>query len=322
MDEPESTMTSLLSEVVSGVPAPVKVSFFKAFSDLLGGVAAVPAAKLRQYAQAIDDTTSARSMAADALAKTSVDKALKDPEMIMAASEIYLPTTLRKVKNRMRVAQIAAENLVKDSANADGGGSEAPDDDWMNSFMRFAEDASSERLQDVFGRILAGQVLRPGAFGLATLRTVSELNQEIADDFTHAWAKNAGDAVDLSSGWQLGDGFMRWKRLSEAGLMASSSSARFSPLFHQEPNDNEIPLWSPILMDDMWLNVHLCDGAESQWNHIDFTRVGRELGSILPKPDYAANIRLVAHNLPRHGVKKIEFLRDGQPTEVIWQFLP
>src|SRR3546814_13011379 len=58
----------------------------------------------------------------------------------------------------------------------------SPDDDWMNRFMRFAEDASSERLHELFARILAGEVVRPGSFGAATLRAVSELDQSIAND--------------------------------------------------------------------------------------------------------------------------------------------
>lgn len=317
MSEPESTALSLITDAVGGVPEPVKASFFKVLSDLLGGLIAIPAAKLKQYAQAIDDTTAARSMAAGVLAKAVVDDVSKDPELLKVAADIYLPTNLRKAKNRLGVAQSSAEHLATATADFSGEGAAPPEDDWMNRFMRFAEDASSERLQDLFGRILAGQILHPGAFGLATLRTLSELDQSVANDFTQAWAKSVGEAVDYSPDWQRGDGFSRWKRLSEAGLMASASTSQFLPPFN--PVFNGSALWSPISVDSMGLLVHFQEGSTSKWDHIDFTRVGRELGRILEKPDYEENIRQAAHRLPRNKVTRIDFFRQEKPSEVIWQ---
>ncbi|MBC7799018.1 MAG: DUF2806 domain-containing protein, partial [Gemmatimonadaceae bacterium] len=56
------------------------------------------------------------------------------------------------------------------------------DEDWMNNFVRFAEDASSERLQQVWGRVLAGEVVKPGSFSRHTLRFISELDKETAQN--------------------------------------------------------------------------------------------------------------------------------------------
>src|SRR5690554_4545424 len=156
LSEPESTPLSLITDAASGIPEPVRKSLFTAFEDLLGGLVSVPTTKLEQYAQAIKDTTSARSKVADALAKTVADEASKDPKLVKAAAEIYLPMTLRKMKNRLDVAKSAAEHLAKTDINTSGEECAAPGDDWMNRFSRFAEDASSEHLQDLFGRILAG----------------------------------------------------------------------------------------------------------------------------------------------------------------------
>lgn len=319
MSVPESTAVSLIAAAASGVPEPVKASLFKAISDLLGGLVSVPAAKLRQYTQAIEDTTAARSMVAGVLAKAAVDDAGADPELLKIAAEIYLPTTLRKAKNRLSIAKSAAEHLGTSAVNASEDEAEAPDDDWMNRFMRFAEDASSERLQDLFGRILAGQILRPGAFGFATLRTLSELDQGIANDFTEAWSQSVGDEVDYSPAWQRGDGFSRWKRLAEAGLMAPASSKQFLPPFKAVDG---AALWSPMTADGIALLVHFQEGSTSTWDHIGFTRVGRELGTILQKPDYEENIRQAAHRLPRHGLSRIDLLRPNVGSENIWHLHP
>lgn len=316
MSEP-GTILSLITDAACGVPEPIKRSFFKAVSDLLGGLAAVPAAKLRQYTQGIEDATTAKSMVAKVLAKAAVDEINADPALAKIAAEIYLPTTIRKAKNRVGVAQTAAEHLRAASANNNGENAASPDDDWMNSFMRFSEDASSERLQDLFGRILAGQILHPGAFGLATLRTLSELDQALANDFTQAWAASVGDAVDYTPDWQRGEGFTRWKRLVEAGLMASTNTMQFLPPFKSIFNGSA--LWSPVSVDNSALLVHFREGSSSGWEHIDFTRVGRELGLLLPKPDYKENIRKIGYRLPRGGITRIEITSEGNPSEVIWQ---
>ena len=316
MNEPE-TLLSLITDAAGGVPEPIKKSFFKAVSDLLGGLAAVPAAKLRQLTQGIEDTTAARSMITDILTKAAVEEVSRDSALAKVAAEIFLPTNIRKAKNRVGVAQAAAEQLETDSVNNDGENSAPPDDDWMNSFMRFAEDASSERMQDLFGRVLSGQILRPGAFGLATLRTLSELDQALANNFTQAWAVSVGDAVDYSPDWQRGEGFNRWKRLVEAGLMASTETSQFLPPF--KSIFNGAALWAPVQVDNSGLLVHFLERSSSSWVHIDFTRVGRELGLLLPKPDYKENIRKMGHRLPRDGVTRIEITGEGKPSEVIWQ---
>jgi hypothetical protein len=320
MSELDPNALSLISSAASAVPEPVKASFFKAISDLLGGLASVPAAKLKQYTQAIDDTTAARSTVAGVLAKAAADEAGADPQLLKIAAEIYLPTTVRKVKNRLSVARSAAEHLATTAPVENDDETSAPDNDWMNSFMRFAEDASSERMQDLFGRILAGQVLRPGAFGLATLRAMSELDQSIANDFTTAWAKSVGDAVDYSPDWQRGDGYSRWKRLAEAGLMAPNPSTQFLPPF--KATSNGLAVWSPMWKDGTGLRVYFQEGSSSTWQQIDFTRVGKELGSILEKPDYEKNMRWAAHRLPQSGLKQIDLIKPDTPSETIWKSQP
>lgn len=322
MVEPVSTALAVVTDAVVKLPEPVKTSFFKAMGDLLGGLTAIPAAKLKQWAQGIEDATTAKSMMSAVAAKAAADGVEQDPILVQAAAEVYLPTNLRKARNRLNVAQSAAERLAEtvptDGANEGGGeGAAPPDEDWMNSFARFAEDASSERLQNLFGRILAGEIVRPGAFSLATLRTVGELDQALANDFSLAWAKSVGNAVDYSSEWQRGEYFARWKRLSDAGLMAPTQIAQFAPPPY--PDGIHFIPWIPMAAGSVAMAAHVQQGATPQWGHIEFTRIGRELGSLLEKPDYVANIRRAAQSFPRNGITRIELHSSGVPAELIWQ---
>ncbi|MEG8025067.1 DUF2806 domain-containing protein [Sphingomonas aurantiaca] len=315
MSDVEDTGLSMITGAITGLPAPVRTSFFKALSDLLGGLTAIPAAKLKQYAQGIEDTTAARTAFAAAVAKAAADGGVAEPLVMQAAAEIYLPTGLRKAKNRIGIAERAAEHVASDTG--DETKTAPPEDDWMNTFMRFAEDASSDKLQDLFGRILAGQVKRPGSFALSTLRAVSELDQAIAADFSFVWAKSVGEAVDYGAEYHRGEGFARWKRLAEAGLMAPSETAQFLPSFN--PILNGSSLWGPMSADGTFLLIHFPEHCGARWVGIDFTRVGREIGSILARPDYEANMREAGLRLAPQGVNRVELHSLGKPVEIVYQ---
>ncbi|TPJ97432.1 DUF2806 domain-containing protein, partial [Mesorhizobium sp. B2-5-9] len=140
---------------------------------MLGGLVSFPAAWLRRPVQSFEDTTDARSIVSKGLAAALVEQTKSDPMMMQAVAETYLPDVLRKVHNRALVTSIAADELSRSADKGDK--AQVPHDDWMNQFMRFSEDASSERLQLLFGKILAGEIINPGSFGSSTLRTVSEL---------------------------------------------------------------------------------------------------------------------------------------------------
>lgn len=249
------------------------------------------------------------------LAKGVAEEALNDPIAMQAAAEIYLPTMVRKARNRVQVALLAAEHAAEALADSEGGQAAPPEDDWMNSFMRFAEDASSEKLQDLFARILTGEVTRPGSFTLATLRAVAELDQATAQDFSLVWTKSVGEAVDYSTEFHRGEWFSRWKRLVEAGLMAPGETVQFLPPFNPVINGNA--LWTPMSAGGTFLLVHFPQQCQARWPHIDFTRVGRQIGSLLERPDYEANMRKVGHALARQGVAKVELHSADKPVEII-----
>jgi hypothetical protein len=273
MEDEVNSTPQVFSEAIGALPAPVKKAFTRALDSFFGGLIAIPAAALKRRAQAIDDLTAAKSIVSTAIAKAAADGAIKDPALIQAAVEALMPSALRKVINLQKAAESAADHLANDTA--DGSSAEAPSDDWLNRFMRLAEDASSERLQDLFGRILAGEIMRPGRISLSTLRVVSELDQKIADDFSAAWALSVGGEVDYSPEWQRGEWFQRWQRLREAGLMASAETLQFLPPFN--PIFQGRSLWSPMSVGSTFVNVHFTQDSSANWRHIEFTRVGREL---------------------------------------------
>ena len=53
-------------------------------------------------------------------------------------------------------------------------------DDWLNQFRDVACQKSSEEAQDLFSKVLAGEIRKPGSFSLRALTTLSDMDQNVA----------------------------------------------------------------------------------------------------------------------------------------------
>lgn len=55
--------------------------------------------------------------------------------------------------------------------------------DWLNHFKDYAEKASTSDVQCIWGKILAGEINRPGSFSKRTLSILNDMNAKEADNF-------------------------------------------------------------------------------------------------------------------------------------------
>lgn len=308
----EKPMLNELMGLTSSMPAPVQTAFFKTLGSLLGGLTAIPAGWTKRRVQAYEDVTNARSAVAAIMAKGVAENALADPLIMQAAAEIYLPNEIRKSRNKVQIAQLAAEEINDLQTQAQE--ASPPNEDWMNVFTRLAEDASSEDVQQLFARILAGEIVRPGSYSRATLRALSELDKPVADDFTQMWSRSVGREVDYTPEFHGGEWYVRWKILAECGLMLAQKSAV------SIPSDASIQgggVWAPIKHGGYTLTLPFSKGDRPLWEHIPFTRVGRELGSILPTPNYRENIENVGRSLAAQLQKKVTLQFCNDPPEIL-----
>ena len=81
--------------------------------------------------------------------------------------------SLRKQQNMENIIQKAlnycSENEITDKA----------DQDWFNRYIALAEEVSNKTMQDLWAKILAGEIAQPGTFSLKALRTFR--NMSISD---------------------------------------------------------------------------------------------------------------------------------------------
>ncbi|QCE40894.1 DUF2806 domain-containing protein [Psychroserpens sp. NJDZ02] len=88
----------------------------------------------------------------------------------------------KRQKNIENITQNAVKNL-----EAETNVSEEPvDEDWTTRFFNYAEDVSNDEMQDLWGRILAGEIKQPNSFSLRTLELIRNLTKIEAQVFTKA----------------------------------------------------------------------------------------------------------------------------------------
>jgi hypothetical protein len=85
----------------------------------------------------------------------------------------------RKFENRAVATRVALDEIKQAPGTVDA--TADIEDDWLNFYAKLVEDKSSAELQQLFGRILAGEIRKPGSFSLRTLQLVSTLSKEDAE---------------------------------------------------------------------------------------------------------------------------------------------
>src|SRR3990167_118121 len=94
------------------------------------------------------------------------------------AMEVESAEAIRKEVNTSK-AIIVAENILANETQTPS--EEAVDDDWLFSWRDYAGKVSSTELQDLWGRVLAGEVKTPGSYSLRTLEFLKNISKEEAE---------------------------------------------------------------------------------------------------------------------------------------------
>ena len=104
------------------------------------------------------------------------------------------------------------------------------DDDWITRFFNIAKDISSEDMQQIWGKILAGEIVKPGSFSMRTLDTIRNISQQEASAFQRVvpCICRAGNDLVITSENEMygkyGISYSDILLLDECGLMVSSGT--------------------------------------------------------------------------------------------------
>jgi hypothetical protein len=330
-DSKECNATDLISSAgdwitdsISGLPAPVRKNAWKAFGQLCTAAIQYPVAILEGAAKEKNAETAARIKLIEKSAEQISANLNVDPTFGVLAAQKYARKIVREQINIERVSRLAAEELRREPTIDSKAGEELIDEDWLSSFEREARDKSSEEMQLLFGRILAGEIKCPKTFSIHTVRTIGQLDSHVAELFvkfcsiciTLGFEDRLIDvrvlAIDKTAGANglkdFGLNYSNLTLLQEHGLVSASLDSHASYSASVTP-DGQPPVVPIKYVGKLWgFRPHsVADNASiSVVRGVSLTKVGRELSRIVDIEPNAAYSNLLFNKFSTLGYEMIQ----------------
>jgi len=196
-----TALTGAVSDLVGGgsLPAPISRNALKAFNELCSAAIDIPVAKLQGKAAEIRAESNARISLIKNASTSIADQMQVDKAYAELAAEKYgrrilqqqlnldsvCGFTASEIKRMHNSRSSSAESADSDSSDAEADASCQPEisDDWLNGFREEAMIKSSEEMRLIFGKILAGEIVRPGSFSLRSIKIMGQLDAKSATLF-------------------------------------------------------------------------------------------------------------------------------------------
>lgn len=220
---------------------------------------------------------------------------------------------LKKQENIEAVADKAVSLLEGEEAVT----AEPVEQDWMLRFFNSVEDVSNEQMQEIWAKILAGEVKRPGTYSLRTLAALHNMTQQEALAFqrlcTHCLYK--GDSYFILNDNQYQEqyniSYGTIMKLAECGLINSGSLLQLTLTL--EPGTELV-----AMTDDYIIITEIPDKAKKVVLQVfPLTESGTELSKVvgchMPLHEFRAITQIIQKEAHLGIVKvhRIENRRDG-----------
>ena len=316
--EPISGNNPLASVLeVSNLPSGLKGKAQRIFLRFLAGSLAHP--YVRQVREKLDDLDG-RSRINMIVAEEIGRQAIADPEFMERAKARLLGETLQKQEN-LEAVLIAANKKVEETV-CEGNASledNEPNDDWINSFTREAELASSQELRDRLAGILAGEINRPGSFSRSTIRTIAEMDQETLTKFNDILRFRYADIIVRGEDWDGGKMFALGVELEQASLITGVTGLIGKEIKFNDQGIAMCPADRRVLIINGKPNDKI---SLSAWL---LTKVGQQIAGLLQGDgDATEQLRTVAAHIDKTNITTMylpKVITDGKeiaPEEQLW----
>ena len=285
-----ATAGGVVTDLLTGatIPAPIRRNAWKAFGHLCTAALDIPVSHLEGIAAEKRAETQERIKLISTTGDQIAAQMDVEPDYARAAVRKFGQKVIREQINLDKVAEAAADQIRQDTVNS-GDENEAEEvppinEDWLNNFEKEASQKSTEEMQLLFGRILAGEIQRPSSFSIKTVRLLSSLDSEVAqifkllcslritsqigDHIRDSRVVSLGKSASLNSLRSYGLGFGQLSLLEENGLIisqydsqmhyenfvADGSRSMVLSFLYQNKDRIFIPLPNWQTSDKLWLS--------------------------------------------------------------------
>lgn len=296
----------------ASIPEPIKKNFFKAFSQLCTAAVEVPVAYLEGVAGEKRAESEARVKIIEKSANEIAEQMEFDPEYAKAAVKKFGQKIVREQINLDRVTEKAAKQISESEIENESKNEKEINDDWLNNFEKEASQKSTEDMQLMFSRVLAGEISSPDSFSIKTVKLLGELDRSAATLFQKfcsacvalevksqdgnsilidARVPSLGGNAGANSISQYGFSFAQLNILLEYGLIISdfNSYNQYDMAVLGKNKNSVIPL---AHANERWLLIPQKGfklDAEFRVSGVQLSNTGKELYAIVdksPQPTY------------------------------------
>lgn len=173
---PETPIAELFAEL--GIVGFLQPGIVRAISHLIVGFVDVPSAYLEGLAHNIRSTTEARRHLRIEAARSLANEFKTNSKLAARAYAQHASKILKEQVNVEEVLGIALQELSNTKSTDQP--EDVPNDDWLTAFRSEASQRSSEEMRFAFGRILAGEIQKPGTYSIRTVRTLGVMETKTA----------------------------------------------------------------------------------------------------------------------------------------------
>lgn len=200
----------------------------------------------------------------------------------------------KRLTNLHKIMSVALSVSTGDQAQ------EQVDPDWFHSFISMAENIYSPMMQELWGKILAVEVQRPGSFSMRSLETLTKLTQRDAGIFSKACKlacrRNNDPAPIIITGFHQQPGLLNslfaspsaQTQIAQFGLSYTDILALGSMklLYATEIETGLLDKGASMALKFSNQNVSLqAKSKRMLMTYYKFTTVGSEMARLLPKQD-------------------------------------
>lgn len=184
--ENEGTLDTIIDVVTeSSLPTPIKKNLFKAVNQLCTSVIEVPVAYLEGITAEKRAETKARITLIEKSANEIASQMDFDPEYAESAVKKFGQRIIKEQINLDRITSKAVDEIESQEVEKNNVNSSEKEinDDWLNTFEKEASQKSTSEMQEMFAKILAGEIRSPESYSIRTLKLLGELDSTVANLF-------------------------------------------------------------------------------------------------------------------------------------------
>lgn len=243
-------------------------------------------------ARGIRKNAEAESYAAIKKAETETEVQLLRLQGEDKVAQYVLTRNKQKVDNVEKIISKAEQHFSPDENISN----DPVENDWMARFLNIAEDISDENLQDIWGRILAGEIKKPKSYSLRTLEVLRNLSKDEAELLIKI--SNYQFGRDLLCTEDFAVSLLDQILLDDIGIICGEELVRTYSIQANEKT-------SLILNRQARINIYAPNGTEFKIKGFKLTKAGFEIFGLIQEHNFNEFFSQLSKFLKTKGATRV-----------------